>query len=106
VRAFLDEPAARATVAELEAGTTSAAAVQDLVVRAIEARLEPIRARRAELQGQPGLVDEILVDGTIRAREVANQTLARTREAMGLQSRWDGLVSATEARAKARRRPY
>lgn len=105
-RAFLDEGEAGTLVLDLKAGRTSTDAAHDLITRAVEARLAPIRERRAELQGDPGLVDEILVDGTIRAREIANQTLARTREAMGLQSLWDGLVSATEARAKARKRPY
>ncbi len=105
-RAFLgDEQATRMGV-ELFDGSLSLAAAHDAVVAAIEERLAPIRTRRAELAQQPGLVEEIIVDGTIRAREVANATLSRTRDAMGLEGLWSGLVAATEARAKARKRPY
>jgi tryptophanyl-tRNA synthetase len=51
---------------------------------ALEAFLEPIRARRAELEGQDGLVEEILRRGNARHAEVAKETMARVREAMGL----------------------
>jgi tryptophanyl-tRNA synthetase len=105
-RAFLgDEEATRMGV-ELFDGSLSLNAAHGAIVAAIERRLAPIRARRAELADQKGLVEEIIVDGTIRAREVANATLQRTREAMGLEGLWSGLVAATEARAKARRKPY
>lgn len=105
-RAFVGDARTVELRRELDAGSTTLAAAHALVAEAVEARLVPLRARRVELEGQAGLVEEILVDGTIRAREVANQTLQRTREAMGLESLWSGLVAATEARAKARRRPY
>jgi tryptophanyl-tRNA synthetase len=52
-----------------------------------------------------GRVEEIVVDGTITARKVAYETLARVREAMGLEPLWAGLVQATQARAEARKRP-
>ncbi len=105
-RTFAGEDAATTLQRELDGGTTTVAAAHALVTDAIEKRLAPIRTRRAELGAEKGLVEEILVDGTIRAREIANQTLQRTREAMGLEALWSGLVDATQARAKALRRPY
>ena len=45
-------------------------------------------------------------DGTITARKVAYETLAKVREAMGLEPLWAGLVQATQARAEARKRPF
>jgi len=105
-RAFVGADGASELRRDLDAGTITVGAAHALVTDAIEKRLTPIRSRHAELAASLGLVEEILVDGTIRAREVANNTLQRTREAMGLEALWSGLVSATEARAKARRRPY
>ena len=105
-RAFLGDDEATAMGSDLLAGTLALASAHAAIIAAIEQRLAPIRERRAELERDVGLVEEIIVDGTIRAREVANQTLQRTRDAMGLESLWSGLVGATSERAKARRKPY
>jgi tryptophanyl-tRNA synthetase len=76
------------------------------LVPAIESTLSPIRARRAELAAQKGLVEELLFDGTVRAREVAYDTLGRVREAMGLESLWQGIVREADRRAQQRKKPY
>ena len=44
----------------------------------------PARARRAELERDPGIIDEVLKKGAVRANELANVTLHRVRKAMGL----------------------
>ena len=46
--------------------------------------LAPIRERRRALEAKPGYVDEIISEGTKRAREIAKTTLAEVRSAMGL----------------------
>jgi tryptophanyl-tRNA synthetase len=46
----------------------------------------PMRQRRTELQANPGYVDQVLLDGAARAREVAQITLHRVREAVGLKA--------------------
>ena len=51
---------------------------------AVCAVLEPIQARYAELDADPGAVDDILSGGAAKARAVAGPTLARAREALGL----------------------
>lgn len=51
---------------------------------AINNFLEPIRERRAQYQSQPGLVEDVLVAGTERARAEARQTMDAVRAAMGL----------------------
>ncbi len=51
---------------------------------AINNFLEPIRERRAQYQSQPGLVEDVLVAGTDRARAEARQTMDAVRAAMGL----------------------
>ncbi|HRI07431.1 MAG TPA: tryptophan--tRNA ligase [Nannocystaceae bacterium] len=80
--------------------------VHDAIIAELDKLLAPIRARRAAFAGDPGRIEEIVVDGTIRAREVAYQTLGRVRDAMGLEPLWNGLVAATQKRAEARKRPY
>lgn len=105
VRAFVTDGAEQLE-SDFAAGTLSAAGLHDALLQAIEGRLAPIRERRAKAEAETGLVEEILVDGTLRAREVANRTLHDTRTAMGFESMWNGLVDATETRARARRNPH
>lgn len=101
VDAFVDEPEEAASLR-----SSAPEAVRERLVEAVQATLEPIRERRAKVAAEEGLVEEILVDGTIRAREVAYATLQKVREAMGLEGLWQGLVAPTEARAEARKKPY
>jgi tryptophanyl-tRNA synthetase len=58
--------------------------VKQKLFAALERFLEPIRERRARFAQEKGLVDEILRQGTSRAREECLRTLAEAREAMGL----------------------
>lgn len=51
---------------------------------AINNFLEPIRERRAQYQSKPGLVEDVLVAGTERARAEAQKTMTAVREAMGM----------------------
>ena len=58
--------------------------VKRKLARALNTFLAPLRERRARLDAQPGLVDDILIDGTRRARSVARETMEMVYEAMGL----------------------
>ncbi len=58
--------------------------VKKKLARAVNAFLEPLRERRAAFEARAGLVDEILAEGNRRMREVAAETMARVRAAMGL----------------------
>jgi tryptophanyl-tRNA synthetase len=49
--------------------------------------LAPVRERRAKYEAAPDLVREIIADGNARARAVAQDTMARVRDAMGLSPR-------------------
>jgi len=52
---------------------------------AVNAYLQPIRARRAELVTQPNYIREVLKRGIQRAREVGGQTLDDVRRAMNMR---------------------
>jgi tryptophanyl-tRNA synthetase len=74
--------------------------VKQKLVAALNRFLEPIRERRAEYERQPKRLEDILAEGSRRAREEARETLGMTREAMGLgyfphaRSVVDGLVGS------------
>ncbi len=61
--------------------------VKRKLARVLNAFLAPIRQRRAQYEGQPGLVDDILTQGTRRMRAEAEETMTLVREAMGLAFR-------------------
>src|SRR6266487_48678 len=52
---------------------------------AINNFLDPIRERRAELDRNPRIVEEVLVTGSARARAESDETLRIIKEAMGLK---------------------
>ena len=58
--------------------------VKRKLTRAINNFLDPIRERREKYETQPGLVEDILIDGTRRMQAEATQTLEMVYEAMGL----------------------
>ena len=63
-------------------GDGGAALLKRTVTEAVNERLAPVRARRAELAADPGYARQALRDGCARAREVAAGTLAQVRDAM------------------------
>lgn len=56
--------------------------VKEFLFEVLENFLEPIRQRRANFEKQPGLVEKILREGSQKAREEAQKTLAVVKEAM------------------------
>ena len=66
------------------AGAVGDVEVKDKLVHAINAVLDPLRERREEILGRPGMLREILMDGSQRARTIAKETLEQVRDAVGL----------------------
>jgi len=79
----------RAEVEDLKAryrqGTVGDVEVKTKLARAVNAVLDPMRARRAEVLERPDDLRDVLVDGSRRARTLAGETMARVRAAMKLQ---------------------
>jgi tryptophanyl-tRNA synthetase len=67
------------------AGKVGDVEVKNKLARALNAYLDPIRTRRAEILARPGLVKEILHEGSRKARLVAEQTMDRVRDAVKLR---------------------
>jgi tryptophanyl-tRNA synthetase len=61
-----------------------AARLKAVATEAVNERLAPIRARRAELARDPAYLRQVLRDGSARAGALADATLREVREAMGM----------------------
>ena len=64
------------------AGRVGDVEVKTKLALALNAHLDPIRERRAAALARPGYLRELLVEGSRRASEVAEQTMARVRNAV------------------------
>jgi len=64
------------------AGDGGASALKALVTEAVNGRLAPVRARRAELMRDRGALGAVLREGNERARAIAGDTLATVRRLM------------------------
>jgi tryptophanyl-tRNA synthetase len=69
------------------AGKVGDVEVKKKLVAALELTLEPMRQRRAEVMAKPERLRDIVFEGSRRARLVAQDTMARVREAMKISYR-------------------
>jgi tryptophanyl-tRNA synthetase len=67
------------------AGKVGDVEVKTKLAVALNALLDPIRERRAEALARPGYVREVLMEGSKRARVVAQATMERVRAAVKLK---------------------
>lgn len=70
--------------ARYRAGTVGDVEVKRTLAEAINANLDPMRARRAEVLSKPERIKEILLDGSSRARVIAQETMREVRHAVRL----------------------
>ena len=68
--------------ARYRAGKVGDVEVKTKLANALNAHLEPIRERRAAALAKPGYLQDVLFEGSKRARTVAAETMARVRDAM------------------------
>jgi tryptophanyl-tRNA synthetase len=71
--------------ARYRAGKVGDVEVKTKLARALNAHLDPMRARRAQLLSKPSTLKEILVEGSRKARGNAEETMDRVREAVKLR---------------------
>jgi tryptophanyl-tRNA synthetase len=67
------------------AGTVGDVEVKTKLARALNATLEPMRARRRELDAHPERIREIAMEGSRKARRIAHATMERVRDAVKLR---------------------
>ncbi len=67
------------------AGKVGDVEVKEKLARAVNEFLDPIRQRRTGFEAQPGLVNDIIREGSVRASKEARETLKLVKEKMGLE---------------------
>lgn len=70
-------------------GTISDVEVKNRLAEVINQFLAPIRARRVEIEADKGYVERVIYEGTLKMREVADETLKEMRSAMGFFGSWN-----------------
>ena len=73
--------------ARYRAGTVGDVEVKTKLAKALNARLDPMRARRAQVLARPSSLREILHEGSKKARAIASDTMERVRDAVKLRYR-------------------
>lgn len=60
--------------------------------------MKPFRERRQQFENQKGLVEEIIVQGTLKMRELTDQTLNEVKSAMGFKGLWNKIARLAKER--------
>jgi tryptophanyl-tRNA synthetase len=81
-------------------GTVGDVEVKEKLILAINAFLDPIRERRKAFEGEKGLIEEIIYDGTEKMNEVSQATVKEMRSAMGLGGTWNKISRIARERKK------
>ncbi|MGH8247321.1 MAG: tryptophan--tRNA ligase, partial [Gammaproteobacteria bacterium] len=84
-----DKAEVRALKARYRQGQVGDVEVKEKLARAINGFLEPIRERRAQIERDRGLPEQVIYEGTLRASQVADETLLAMKKAMGLTGVWN-----------------
>ena len=71
---------------KFEAGTLQFSDLKDSLAQAIFEKLKPIQNKRIELEVNPEYIAQLIQEGARKAREIASQTVAEVKNAMGLCS--------------------
>ncbi|MEV4810084.1 tryptophan--tRNA ligase [Micromonospora avicenniae] len=94
-----------AQVAELKeryrAGRVGDVEVKEKLADALNHFLDPIRERRARIEDDRGLVDQLIFEGTERTRREVRQTVSEVRRAMGLTSAYTRMRRRAERAGRA-----
>ncbi|MEZ4991427.1 MAG: tryptophan--tRNA ligase [Saprospiraceae bacterium] len=83
------------------AGKVGDVEVKQKLSKALNAFLDPIRERRANLENQKGYIDELIYEGTKKVRQEVQKTLYEMRKSMGFVTAWRSIERKASARAKA-----
>ena len=73
------------------AGKVGDREVKEKLVSALNNFLRPFRERMASYQSKPGLVDQIIWNGTLKMRQIAAETMREVRAKMGIDRVWKSL---------------
>lgn len=94
----------KAEVEELKerykAGKVGDVEVKEKLTIALNNFLDPIRERRAAIEADKGLAEQVIYEGTVRTSEIAAETVLQMKKAMGLTGVWNKLSRKGRDRLK------
>lgn len=70
--------------------------IKDALANALNNFLQPLRERRAQYENDGGYVDQIIVSGSEKMRELFRATLIEVKKTMGLRSAWNAITRKAE----------
>ena len=70
-------------------GGISDVEVKERLTYALNLFLKPIRERRAEIEKEKGLIEEVLYDGNLKMNDITNDVLKEVMSLMGLSGTWN-----------------
>lgn len=71
------------------AGKVGDVEVKEKLTIALNNFLDPIRERRAAIEANKGLVEQVIYEGTVKTQKVADETILAMKKAMGLTGLWN-----------------
>ena len=74
--------------------------VKEKLTIALNLFLDPIREKRAKLEKEKGLIEQIIYQGTLKMTETSNRTLDEMLSAMGLKGTWNKISRMARDRMK------
>jgi tryptophanyl-tRNA synthetase len=74
--------------------------VKEKLTIAINNFLDPFRERRAQIEGESGLAEQVIYEGTLKTTEIADETLLAMKKAMGLTGLWNKISRKGRDRMK------
>jgi tryptophanyl-tRNA synthetase len=74
--------------------------VKDKLTVALNNFLDPIRERMAKVEGDRGLAEQVIYEGTARTSQVAEETVMMMKKAMGLTGVWNKISRKGRDRIK------
>lgn len=83
-KVFSDQPIIDRVNRECRTAEIGCIDCKKLMVEGLNRRLAPIQQKRCEYEANPQKVRDVLDEGTVRARKVAQETMGEVRQAMGL----------------------
>lgn len=81
------------------AGAVGDVEVKKKLAIALNHYMEPFRRRRKPFEAEKGLIEEIVMQGTLKMRDFADQTLSEVKSAMGLKGMWNKITRMARERA-------
>ncbi len=74
--------------------------VKEKLTEALNMFLDPIREKRAKIEADSGLAEQVIYEGTARTNEIAEETVMMMKKAMGLTGVWNKISRKGRQRIK------